>query len=95
MSLKTAGPNRNGIALMTVVDATGMPVEGATVSGHWSDLTDDMDSGLTNADGQVSFKSDKLRNTPGTFTFNVDDVVLSGWTYDSGTSVTSGSITTS
>ena len=93
MSLKVAGPNRNGIALLTVVDAFGTPVEGATVNGHWSGLTSDVDSGLTDANGQVSIKSDKRRNVHGTFTFNVDDVTLSEWVYDVASSVESGSIT--
>ncbi|MBA1342907.1 MAG: Tk-subtilisin [ANME-2 cluster archaeon] len=93
MSLKTAGPNRNAIALVTIVDESDNPVEGATVSGHWSGVTGDSDSGLTGASGEVSLKSNKVKNVPsGTiFTFTVDDVSLAGWTYDP--TVTSGSIT--
>ena len=85
MSLKTAGPNVNAIALVTIVDATGTSVEGATVEGHWSDATTDADSGITDASGQVSVDSDKVNNPPGgtTFTFTVDTVSLTGWTYDS------------
>ncbi len=84
MSLKTAGPNRNAIALVTIVDATGAPIGGAIVEGYWSNATTDTDSGLTDASGKVSLKSDKLRNAPsGTvFTFTVDNIVLAGWTYD-------------
>ena len=96
MSLKTAGINTNGEAKVTIVDADGVPVEGATVYGHWSDATSDSDSGVTNANGQVVLQSDKVkRATSGTtFTFTVDDVVLSGWTYDASANVeTSDSIT--
>ncbi len=83
MSFKTAGPNTNAVALVTIVDATGVPVGGATVEGHWSGATSDTDSGLTDG-GEVALDSDKVRNPPsGTvFTFTVDDVSLTGWTYD-------------
>lgn len=85
MSLKTAGPNTNARALVTIVDATGTPVEGATVSGHWSGATTNTDSGTTDASGQVSLSSDKLKNAPsGTnFTFTVDGVAKNDWTYNS------------
>ena len=84
MSFKTAGPNKNAIALVTIVDADGAPIGGATVEGHWSDATDDTDSGLTDANGEVALNSDKVRNAPsGTvFTFTVDDVSLTEWAYN-------------
>jgi len=84
MSFKTAGPNRNAIALVTIVDEFGNPVEGATVYSHWSGATYDSDSGLTGASGEVSLKSNKVKNAPGgtIFTFTVDDVSLAGWIYD-------------
>lgn len=39
---------------------------------------------MTSGNGQVALKSDRVRNpNPSTtFTFSVDDVVLTGWTYD-------------
>jgi len=97
MSLKTAGPNRNAIALVTIVDANDAPVGGATVEGNWSNATNDTDSGLTGASGEVSLNSDKVRNALiGTnFTFTVGNVSLTGWTYDQAANVeTSDSITT-
>ncbi len=96
MSLKKAGINVNAIAAVTIVDATTKPVGGATVSGHWSGATTDTDSGITDINGQVSLKSDKVRNPASgtTFTFTVDDVAKAGWTYDSTANVeTSDSIT--
>ena len=94
MSLKIAGPNKNGIALVTVVDVLRNPVAGATVEGYWNDFTDDIDSGLTDASGEVKLNSDKVRNAPpGTiFTFTVNSVALDGWTYDESASVTTGSV---
>ena len=95
MSLKTAGPNINGIARITIVDAGGALIGGATVEGHWSNATTDTDSGLTDTSGEVALNSDKMKNAPsGTnFTFTVDDVLLTGWTYDQAANVeTSDSI---
>jgi len=81
-------------ATVTIVDADDNPVEGATVSGHWSGLTSDTDSGLTDINGRVALESDPVKNADGTFTFTVDDVVLSGWTYDpTANAETSDSIT--
>ncbi|MCW4050524.1 MAG: fibronectin type III domain-containing protein [Candidatus Bathyarchaeota archaeon] len=94
---KTAGRNIFvwGIALVTIVDSDNYPVEGATVYGHWMGATADTDTGVTDDSGQVSLKSDSVKNplSGTTFTFVVDDVVLSGWTYDSSANVeTSDSI---
>lgn len=92
----------NAVAKVTIfdVDTDGNPVnpvEGATVYGTWSGATSDADSGITNASGQVSLESNKVKNPPSgtTFTFTVDDVVTKvGWTYDLGANIeTSDSIT--
>ncbi len=85
MSLKTAGPWVNAIATVTIVDADSNPVEGATVSGHWSGLTSDIDSGTTDTSGQVSFQSDRVRSpsSGSVFAFCVDDATKAGWVYDS------------
>ena len=92
------GPNpwTYAIATVTILDEGDLPVEGATVSGHWSEATSDSDSGVTGADGKVSLESDKVKDAPSgtTFAFTVDNVVLSGWTYDSSANTeTSDSIT--
>jgi hypothetical protein len=85
MSLKTAGRNVNAIAIVTIVDSGGNPVEGSTVSGHWSETTTDSDSGITDANGEVSLESNKVKNPSSgtTFTFTVDNVTKDGWTYNS------------
>jgi len=84
MSFKTAGPNVNAIATVTIVDSSNKSVEGATVSGTWSGATTDTDSGITDGMGQVSLKSDKVRNPAVgiTFTFTVGDVTKDEWEYD-------------
>jgi subtilisin len=86
LGLKNAGPNKFywGIATVTIVDANGAPVAGATVYGHWEGSTTDSDSGTTGTGGTVSLTSDSVRNpATATFTFVVDNVVLNGWIYDS------------
>jgi len=94
MSKETRGKNTKAIATVKIVDATG-PVEGATVSGHWSELTSDRDAGATDASGNVALKSDRVKATSGTFTFTVDTVTKDGWKYDpeaNGVDPPSGSI---
>jgi PKD repeat protein len=84
---KTRGRNTFvwAVATVTIFDESESPVEGATVSGHWSGATTDSDSGVTDAGGQISLKSDSVKNPPsGTiFTFTVDDVAKTDWSYDS------------
>ncbi|NVM46722.1 MAG: S8 family serine peptidase [Candidatus Lokiarchaeota archaeon] len=85
VSSKTAGPNVNAIVEVTILDKSDSPVEGATVSGVWSEATNDIESGVTGTDGKVSFKSNRVKNpeTGTTFTFTVNDVTKSGWIYES------------
>lgn len=85
MSLKISGPWVNAIAKISIVDENGTPVEGATVSGTWSGATDDTNSGITKTNGQVNFKSDRVKNPPSgiIFTFTADDVAKAGWGYNS------------
>jgi serine protease len=83
-------------ATVTIVDASNDTVEGATVDGHWEDATIDSDSGITDINGQVTLQSDSRWKPPsGTaFTFVVDTVEKTDWTYDPTANVeTSDSIT--
>ncbi len=70
-------------ATVKIVDANGDPVNDAKVSGTWSGLTDDSDSGSTESNGEVALDSDSVKNAHGTFTFTVDDIAKNDWTYDS------------
>ena len=71
-------------ATVTVVAAEGDPVEGVRVSGQWSGATNDRDSGTTDPSGKVTLASNRVQNAQKgtTFTFTVNDVTKSGWTYD-------------
>ena len=99
MDFKKAGRNTGGIATVTIVDTVGNPIIGAIVSGYWSGATTDTDSGVTDNIGEITFKSDLIKRrkkdtTPLTFTFTVDNVVLSGFSYVPADNVeTSDSIT--
>jgi hypothetical protein len=83
MSGNRKGANRIATAVVTIHDdPDGNPVEGATVSGAWSgDYSGDV-SDSTNADGQVTFTSGKVKKANATFTFTVNGVVKSGYIYD-------------
>jgi len=84
MALKKTGINTSALATVTIVGTDGIPVVGATVSGQWSGATSDTDYGVTNSDGQVTLQSNNVKRAPsGTvFTFTVNSVDLSGWSYD-------------
>lgn len=95
MALKTSGINTSATATVTVVDASAKVVADATVSGHWSGATTDADTGTTNRTGKVRLSSNKVTKAPSgtTFTFTVDNVSASGFTYDPAANVeTSDSI---
>lgn len=96
MALKKTGTSYYALATITIVDAADSPVAGATVSGKWSGATSDSDTGTTNSNGQVTVWSNSVRRPRSgtTFTFTVNNVVLSGWVYDSASNLeTSDSIT--
>jgi PKD repeat protein len=72
---------RRGHAYVKIVDAGGSPVANATVSGHWTAGASDSDQLTTGSDGWGECVSN-WRWGDATFTFCVDDVTKSGWTYD-------------
>jgi subtilisin family serine protease len=99
MDIKTAGRNTAGVATVTIVDANNNPVFGVTVYGYWSGATSDTDSGLTDGNGLVTMTSDfvkrgKKDTSQLTFTFNIEDVELTGFSYNPAEDVeTSDSVT--
>jgi len=100
MALKSSGfwfwKYTYATATVTVVDTQNNTVEGAQVSGQWSGATNDSDSGTTDPSGKVTFASNSVGSAPNgtTFTFTVNDVTKSGWTYNQAANIeTSDSIT--
>ena len=95
MSLSTTSRGKAGVATVTIKNANGATVSGATVTGSWSGLTSASVSGNTSSTGKVKFTSARTKST-GTFTFTVTNVTAPGYTYAaSQNAATSGSITTS
>jgi hypothetical protein len=93
MSWSSQGPFFRAYATITIVDDNNDPIEGVTVYGSWSGAFTGDVSGVTNASGQVTVQSGKVKGG-GTFTFSVTDVVQVGSTYDPSQNVeTSDSIT--
>jgi len=82
MSGSRKGANRIATAVVTIRDTGEAPVPGATVYGTWSGDYDANVSGTTEADGTVTFTSNKVKQANATFTFTVDDVVKSDFVYD-------------
>jgi hypothetical protein len=86
MSPQNKGVNYQALAMVTIEDANSTPVKGATVYGTFSGATSESVSGTSDSAGNVTLISSTGRNG-GTWTFCVDDVVRSGWTYDAGANV--------
>ncbi len=76
-----------GIAVVTIVDAGGVPVSGATVSGQWSGAASDSDAAPTGGDGQTDAMQSDTKRRGGAFTFCVNAVTKSGSSYDAGANV--------
>jgi hypothetical protein len=83
----------HGQATVTVVEANGNNVAGATVHGHWSGSVSGAVFGQTGTNGKVTFNSIEVFYIGGwfsrrlTFTFTVDDVTKPGWIYDESANV--------
>lgn len=92
----TTGKSKYAKATVYIVDPNNQAVSGATVTGNWSGLTNDGDTGLTDNQGKVTLSSDKVsKSASGTFEFCVTDVTLTGYTYDpADNSETCDSVTT-
>jgi subtilisin len=91
MSLVTlySGYRTSATAKVIVMDAFGNPVSGVTVKGHWSGGAKNSTSGSTNASGQVTLSSSTVSypRSGTTFTFTIDSLTKSSWTYDSASNV--------
>ena len=86
MNLVTKGRNTQGQAVITVVDANGQAVSGATVTGGWSGIISGSASGTTGSAGSVTLSTSSLKKS-GTLTFTVTSITAAGFTYDAGANV--------
>jgi hypothetical protein len=79
-------------ALITVT-SDGMPVEGAVVDVTWSgDYYQGIDQGVTDANGEVTFRSGPTHPNKWTFTITVDSIAEYGYHWDTSNSVVTASI---
>jgi hypothetical protein len=83
----TRGKNAYGQADVTIVDQNDAPLSGAIVYGYFNAPNTNTKTGTTGGDGVTTIKSDKTKSPPSDWCFTVTDVVLSGYTYDSGANV--------
>jgi PKD repeat protein len=80
---KTAGPNNNGIANVTIHDQDNNPIANAVVYGFFNEPNTNTKTGTTGADGVAVINGDKTKAGVLDFCFEVTDVVLSGYDYNS------------
>lgn len=80
------GPWYHAEATVTVTDAGGAPVGGATVTGNFSGDSSGSASGVTNSSGQVTLLSPQAKRGSN-WTWCVTNVTRSGYTYASGANV--------
>jgi len=86
LSLKSKGPRNEGTAKVTIEDENGKPVSGAEVTGIFSGDVNYTNTATTNKKGIATLKF-VTRESVTTFTFCVDDVTHSYYTYDSAANV--------
>ncbi len=73
-----------GTADVLIHDDSGTSVTGATVSGFFTDPNVAVFSSITNGSGTASFESDRTKNPPSNWCFQVTNVIRSGAVYDPG-----------
>ncbi|HEY5621189.1 MAG TPA: hypothetical protein VIR77_01170, partial [Pontiella sp.] len=83
---QAGGPNRYGVATVTILDAYNVPVSGATVSGTFTGSFSESGSAVTDGSGVAVIQTLAKTKNP-SFTFTVDSVTASGYTYDPASNV--------
>jgi len=86
LSTKTKGPKTDAIAKVTIVDETGSPVAGATVTGTFSGDASGTTSADTGASGEATLKV-TITGSISSFSFCVDNVTHASFEYDSAANV--------
>jgi beta-lactamase superfamily II metal-dependent hydrolase len=73
-----------GRAYVTVHDQNHNTMEGVTVTGDWSGaLAQTGDTGTSDGSGIAIIETRKIKNPTGSFCFDVTDLALAGYAYDS------------
>ena len=76
------GNRFRGVATVSIFDAGGLPVSGATVNGDFSGTTSSSVSGITDANGLVVLLTAGKKNPTGEWCLEVTNVSLTGSIYD-------------
>lgn len=82
MSMVVNGNRTTASALVTITDALGRPVRGATVQANWTGTTTAPASGTTAANGTVRLQSVGTTARTPTFTITIANVTVPGQQYD-------------
>jgi len=92
LSVSSTKAGKAGVAAVTVRDASGNAVVGASVAGAWSGVVRGTATLTTSSAGTATFTSPRTKKA-GTATFTVTGVTLSGYAYNpGGNTITSASV---
>jgi hypothetical protein len=80
MQVNSKGINSTGLAGVSLVDEYGNPVDNAVVSGSWSGIVQQDQTGATDDSGYVLFPSPKTKLS-GTMIFTIENVAKPDFTY--------------
>ena len=83
MALVSSSAGTSARATVKVLNASGQPVQGATVSGNWTGLVKASGTATTDANGNAVLTSRAVKKK-GTFTITITNVTRSGSTYNAG-----------
>ena len=78
---------------MRVTDTQGQAVSGVVVDGSWSNGTNGASSCTTDVSGNCTVTKQNLKNNVSSVVFSVDNLSLSGYTYDSGANLVAPMVT--
>lgn len=93
LTVNSKARNARANAAVTVQNASGLAVSGATVTGTWSGIVAGSASAVTGSNGVAAFASPTTKANVGSFIFTVTGVTLAGHSYQPSSNVeTSDSI---
>jgi len=78
---------------MWVIDTQGQAISGVVVDGSWSNGTNGASSCTTDVSGNCTVTKQNLKNNVSSVSFSVNNLSLSGYTYDSGANLVSSMVT--
>ena len=93
ISMTTATQGKKTYAIATIeVTCDGFPVSGAVVDITWTGSYSGTDQYSTDSNGEVVFTSGTTKDKTWSFTITIDGITKSGYTWDSGSSETTETI---